>query len=241
VVATSAVRDARNRDALLSAVRERTGLGVRVLSAEEEARYGYLAAVNSTTLRDGVVLDLGGGSLQLVSVRDRQAVGSASWPLGAVRVTERFFADGGTVPRKPLERARAALHRELTAGALPEPAGGRAVAMGGAVRNLAAAVQRANGSASTGIQGFVLEADELRALLARLAKPRGGGACAAGHQAGPRGPDPRRCGGPRRRPRGHENVPARGDRRRAAGGRVPRGAPAPAGGAAAPGRSRRRD
>jgi exopolyphosphatase/guanosine-5'-triphosphate,3'-diphosphate pyrophosphatase len=172
VVATSAVRDARNRDALLSAVRERTGLGVRVLSAEEEARYGYLAAVNSTTLRDGVVLDLGGGSLQLVSVLDRQAVGSASWPLGAVRITERFFADGGTVPRKQLERARATLRRELAAGALPEPAGGRAVAMGGAVRNLAAAVQRANGSASTGIQGFVLEADELRALLARLAKRR---------------------------------------------------------------------
>ena len=39
-----------------------------MLSREEEARYGYLAAVNSTTLTDGVALDLGGGSMQLTRV-----------------------------------------------------------------------------------------------------------------------------------------------------------------------------
>ena len=43
-------------------------LPIRVLSREAEARYGYLAAVNSTTLSDGCVLDLGGGSMQLVRV-----------------------------------------------------------------------------------------------------------------------------------------------------------------------------
>src|SRR3954466_14017779 len=60
-VATSAIRDAANRDAFVS----RAPLPVRVLTVDEEARYGYLAAVNSTTLTDGAVLDLGGGSLQL--------------------------------------------------------------------------------------------------------------------------------------------------------------------------------
>ncbi|HEY5389046.1 MAG TPA: hypothetical protein VIJ83_00710, partial [Solirubrobacteraceae bacterium] len=64
-VATSAIRDAANGGELLERVREATGLSVAVLSTEEEARYGYLAAVNSTMLRDGAVLDLGGGSLQL--------------------------------------------------------------------------------------------------------------------------------------------------------------------------------
>ena len=49
-VATSAIRDAANQGGFLHAARERTGLEVRVLSREEEARYGYLAAVNSTTL-----------------------------------------------------------------------------------------------------------------------------------------------------------------------------------------------
>jgi exopolyphosphatase / guanosine-5'-triphosphate,3'-diphosphate pyrophosphatase len=169
-VATSAVRDARNRDELLAAARERTGLDIRVLSAEEEARYGYLAAVNSTTLSDGVVLDLGGGSLQLVGVRDRRATGSASWPLGAVRVTERFFGDGGAVSRKQLERARAAVRRELAAGELPGRRGDHVVAIGGAVRNLAAAVQRDCGRDATGLQGFMLGARDVRALVTRLAK-----------------------------------------------------------------------
>ena len=57
-------------------------LPVRVLSREEEAHFGYLAAVNSTTLSDGCVLDLGGGSLQLVARRSagwRARSGRGSW------------------------------------------------------------------------------------------------------------------------------------------------------------------
>ena len=72
-VATSAIRDAANREDFLAAAHQATGLEVRVLAAAEEARYGYLAAVNSTDVGDGAVLDLGGGSLQLVSVADRHA------------------------------------------------------------------------------------------------------------------------------------------------------------------------
>src|ERR1700730_3857193 len=64
-VATSAIRDAENSESFLAQARERAGLPIRVLSREAEARYGYLAAVNSTTLSDGCVLDLGGGSMQL--------------------------------------------------------------------------------------------------------------------------------------------------------------------------------
>ena len=75
----------------LARARAQTGLEIRTLSAEEEAHYGYLAAVNSTTLCDGLALDLGGGSLQLVGVRDRAAEAFASWPLGAVRVSESLL------------------------------------------------------------------------------------------------------------------------------------------------------
>ena len=76
-VATSAIRDADNGADLLALAQERTGLSISVLSAEEEARLGYVAAVNSTTLTDGVVLDLGGGSLQLTQVAGRQPEASA--------------------------------------------------------------------------------------------------------------------------------------------------------------------
>ena len=67
-VATSAIREATNREAFLAQARERSGLDIEVLSREAEAFYGYVAAVDSTTLTDGAVLDVGGGSMQLTRV-----------------------------------------------------------------------------------------------------------------------------------------------------------------------------
>ena len=52
-----AVREAGNREDFLARARERSGLSLEVLSTSEEAHYGYLAAVNSTTLSEGVTLN----------------------------------------------------------------------------------------------------------------------------------------------------------------------------------------
>lgn len=90
-VGTSAIRDAQNQARFLQRMEREAGLKVRVLSGEEEAYYGYLAAVNSTTLENGFVMDLGGGSLQITRVEDRQSVRSISFPLGVVRLTEGFL------------------------------------------------------------------------------------------------------------------------------------------------------
>jgi exopolyphosphatase/guanosine-5'-triphosphate,3'-diphosphate pyrophosphatase len=103
-VATSAIRSASNREAFLSRARE--CLPVRVLSDESEARYGFLAAVNSTSLEDGAVLDLGGGSLQLVRVGERRATKLRSWPLGAVRMTEAFLPRDAPAKNKHLRALR---------------------------------------------------------------------------------------------------------------------------------------
>src|SRR5437588_11881971 len=70
-VATSAIREAANREEFVRGAESKTGLKIRVLSAEDEARYGYVAAVNTSTLVDGVVVELGGGSMQLVEVAER--------------------------------------------------------------------------------------------------------------------------------------------------------------------------
>jgi len=166
-VATSAIREATNREAFLFRAHEAAGVPVRVLSRQEEAFYGYVAAVNSTTLADGAVLDLGGGSLQLVEVQDRRATHLESWPLGAVRMTERFLP-GGEATKKELKALRKHTLGELErAGWLPGRE--RIVGLGGTVRNLAVAVQLAADLPSPGVQGFLLEADALDALIAELA------------------------------------------------------------------------
>jgi exopolyphosphatase / guanosine-5'-triphosphate,3'-diphosphate pyrophosphatase len=169
-VATSAIRDAENAAGFLERARERLGLPIRVLSREQEARYGYLAAVNSTTLRDGSVLDLGGGSMQLVHVAERLALESRSWQLGTVRMSERFLPPNGPAKRKQLEELREHVAQQLTDAAwLSDDAQGRLVGIGGTVRNLAAAAQRAAGLPSNGVQGMVIEAQALEELVQRLA------------------------------------------------------------------------
>jgi len=169
-VATSAIRDATNRSVFLQRVRSETGLEVRVLSREEEARFGYLAAVNSTTLTDGAVLDLGGGSLQLVEVLSRHSGRLGSWPLGAVRMTEHFLPDGDEAPKKARKALKAHVTEMLEAEAAWLPRSGRRiVGIGGTMRNLAAAVQADAGKPSTGVQGFAVERDALDALIDRMA------------------------------------------------------------------------
>jgi exopolyphosphatase/guanosine-5'-triphosphate,3'-diphosphate pyrophosphatase len=156
-VATAAIRDARNGPQFV----ERAALAVRVLTREEEARYGYLAAINSSTLRHGAVLDLGGGSMQLVTVDDRRAVDLESWPLGAVRMTERFGDD--------VEALRAHVTQAVDATPWVHASGDRPLGIDGTVPNPPTAATAAAGMPSIGVQGFHLTPEALDDLIANLA------------------------------------------------------------------------
>jgi exopolyphosphatase / guanosine-5'-triphosphate,3'-diphosphate pyrophosphatase len=163
-VATSAIRDAGNRDEFL----ERAALPVRVLTTEEEAFYGYLAAVNSTTLTNGVALDIGGGSMQLTLVKDREARDMRSWPFGAVRMTERFLA------REHVKPKHLKALREHVGAALGEVAwlgkGGEFAGLGGSVRNLGTAAMLRQDLPAFGVQGFPLRKDVLDEMVDDFAR-----------------------------------------------------------------------
>ena len=110
---------------------------------------------------DGVALDLGGGSMQLVQVADRRARDGRSWRLGAVRMTERFLPDE-RVKRKQSRRCKAHVREELAvapwldgAGAPGPPAGRHRRHRAQPRRGRAAAPP---GLPSYGVQGFALDA-----------------------------------------------------------------------------------
>jgi exopolyphosphatase / guanosine-5'-triphosphate,3'-diphosphate pyrophosphatase len=135
-VATAAVRDAANRERLLGPLRRHDGVDVRILTARQEARLGALAALSAHRIRQGAVADLGGGSLQVSRVRAGRPVAFASLPLGAVRLTRRFFHHD-----PPTGRELRALRNEIRAhvlSALPPAApGDELIGLGGTVRALA--------------------------------------------------------------------------------------------------------
>jgi exopolyphosphatase/guanosine-5'-triphosphate,3'-diphosphate pyrophosphatase len=169
VVATSAIRDAANGQQFLDRAGRQTGLTIEILSARDEARFGYVAAVNTTTLTDGVVLDLGGGSLQLIEVRRRHARQMASFPLGAVRLTEQWLPGDGPAKKKEVARLRAHVEETLSELDWLSTSGERLVGIGGAVRNLASAAQASQDSLDLGVQGFVIKPAALSELVQRLA------------------------------------------------------------------------
>ncbi len=172
-VATSAIREARNAEAFLAPARASFPGAIRVLSREQEAYYAYLAAVNSTTLEQGCVLDLGGGSMQLLRVEDRLPRQCGSWRVGTVLMSERYLPANGPAKRKQLDELRGHVAEELSQARWLESLGageGRLMGLGGTVRNLAAAAQRAAGLPSIGVQGMVVEREALEELIARLAE-----------------------------------------------------------------------
>jgi exopolyphosphatase/guanosine-5'-triphosphate,3'-diphosphate pyrophosphatase len=92
-VATSAVREARNGGEFLDRIMQHTGLTVRVITGAEEARLIFLGVRNSIALPDlpTLVVDIGGGSVELIAGNRDQIFHAKSLKLGAIRLKDRYL------------------------------------------------------------------------------------------------------------------------------------------------------
>jgi exopolyphosphatase/guanosine-5'-triphosphate,3'-diphosphate pyrophosphatase len=131
--ATSVIRDAPNREEVVSRVARATGVRLRVLPGEEEARLAYVAARRwaGAGAEPLLVLDVGGGTVEVAAGSGVRPDRVVSLPLGARRVTRDLVPYGVARSAAHLDRVRARLRRSLAAveGGLPcAPAGGHAVA-----------------------------------------------------------------------------------------------------------------
>src|SRR5690348_9226502 len=114
VVATSALRDARNSRAFLEWVRSATGWRVEIISGLEEGRLIHLGLVQNANLGSAPVLlvDLGGGSCELTVSVGGHIRDTVSLPLGAVRLTNEFLQHD-PARKSELERMRGFIDREI--------------------------------------------------------------------------------------------------------------------------------
>ncbi|MFZ5877610.1 MAG: exopolyphosphatase [Nitrospirota bacterium] len=121
-VATSAVREAGNAAEFLDRARTETGFDVEVISGTEEARRTWLGvragfAAVGRAIGDAVVMDIGGGSTELISVRGGEFRDAISLDLGVVKLTERCVRHDP--PREDELRRLEAVAREALRGAIP--------------------------------------------------------------------------------------------------------------------------
>ena len=90
-VATSAVRDAPNKSYFLNRVKKEIGLNIKVIDGEKEAFFGGVAAANLLYEKNGVTIDIGGGSTELALIESKNVKRTISLKLGTVRLKELFF------------------------------------------------------------------------------------------------------------------------------------------------------
>jgi len=170
-VATSAVREARNGAAFVHRLREETGLPVKVISGAEEARLIFRAAHHALGLAGGphLLLDVGGGSVELVLVHEGKPLWLRSLPLGAARLTERFLPSDPPTMRQ-VQRLEKHLAREIGGLLVSARHAGvlRAVGTSGTVNGLVAMARAARGDEVGRLHGAAATAAEIGRLRRRL-------------------------------------------------------------------------
>ena len=169
VVATSAARDAANSEAFFDGVLARVGVPAEVISGDEEARLSYTGAVSGIEglAQPVILMDIGGGSTELVLGRDGVLQRARSLDIGSVRVRERFLASD---PPAPDEVAAATAHIDtlLDGSGIAFDQAAAWVGVGGTATSLAALALELPVYDSAKVHGSVIERDDLDALTARL-------------------------------------------------------------------------
>jgi exopolyphosphatase / guanosine-5'-triphosphate,3'-diphosphate pyrophosphatase len=171
-VATSAVREASNAADLVARAREVAGVEVSVIDGDLEARHAFAGAINELPVDHGMVMDMGGGSLEVTTFQDRHPERSWTLPLGALRLSDRFLRSDPPASRE-VEELRRHVASVLSDAKVPAlEAAGRLVATGGSVRNLAKMDRHARTYPIPRLHGYVLTRGRLESMADRLASRR---------------------------------------------------------------------
>lgn len=135
IIATAAIRQAKNKEQIQKIVKEELNWDMKILSEAEEAYYGYLAVVNSTAITEGITVDIGGGSTEVTYFKNRILRHSHSFPFGALTLKE-FFQGKGTNAEK-IEKLRSFLYKEFYAIDWLNNKHVPLIGIGGSARNMA--------------------------------------------------------------------------------------------------------
>jgi exopolyphosphatase/guanosine-5'-triphosphate,3'-diphosphate pyrophosphatase len=172
-VATSAVREAKNRAGFIRRILKETGIAVEVISGQEEARLIFQAARHALGLEGGpfLLVDVGGGSVELVLVKDGRRLWMHSVKLGVARMTEQFLTDDPPIPaqRRHLEK-----HLEDEIGELMRLARKAgvisAIGTSGTINTLVAMARAERGEELGRLHGATASAAEVARLARELCK-----------------------------------------------------------------------
>lgn len=166
-IATAAVRLAKNGDTFIRRIYAETGISLRPISGEEEAYLGFLGVVNTIGLDDFIVFDLGGASIEISLIENRQLKQSVSLPMGALVMTGQFKTghEFTSVEYEMMVRhIQDVLYREswLKNTKLP------LIGIGGTARNIAKMDQREKNYPIPKLHNYKVKQSTMEALFQRV-------------------------------------------------------------------------
>lgn len=163
VVATAAVRDAKNGIAFVKRVKKECGLDIRVIDGDEEARLAAMGVLSGIPGAHGISGDLGGGSLELARMKSGKVYETISLPIGPLRLVSKFGKD-----RRALRKYLKAVFQEIDWLDVGEDH--NLYLVGGAWRNIAQLMMREKSYPLAILQGYYANKAEFTAYCRRLSK-----------------------------------------------------------------------
>ncbi|KEK25928.1 Ppx/GppA family phosphatase [Bacillus gaemokensis] len=167
-VVTATIRQAENQEEIKRLIEGKTDFTLRVLSEYEEARYGYLAVMNSTSFVEGITVDIGGGSTEVTYFRDREIVEYYSFPFGALSLKQQFIRHETPIPEELDELRRYLWYQFQT---LPWLKGEKLplIAIGGSARNMVKIHQNVISYPIAGLHLYKMKEADIKEVKEELA------------------------------------------------------------------------
>jgi exopolyphosphatase/guanosine-5'-triphosphate,3'-diphosphate pyrophosphatase len=154
-VATAAVRNAENGEQFLQRIIKETGIDIEIISGEREAYLGYLGVINTIAMKDFVLFDLGGASVEISLVQNSKVAHSVSIPIGAVTLTEKFHLQN-TCNAEDLQECAKYIQTKIRDIPWLKDIDLPLIGIGGTVRNFAKMDQRATSYPIPKLHNYIL-------------------------------------------------------------------------------------
>lgn len=171
-VCTEAVRRAINQEDFLERVKAVLGKksSIEIVNGKQEAYYCYLGVINTTSLSDFVLIDVGGASTEVVLVKDRKLESSVSIPIGGIELTDKFFPHDIAMPYNISEAEHFMLEKFAKIDWLKDLKNLPIVAVASSMRNLAAAEMRKKLATSSALHNYMINSSNFRFMYRQIGK-----------------------------------------------------------------------
>jgi len=166
-VGTEALRKARNAGYFIDRVKDMFGLDIEIISGRDEAYYTYLSVSRDGAIahKDMTIIDIGGGSTEIIAGTDREFAGYVSLPLGSVVLTDSFVSHDPPEERE-LQSVASFIRKNLEKAGYSQA--GVLIGTGGTVTNIAALMLGIPQYDKSKVHGYSIRIQGLKKLLSSL-------------------------------------------------------------------------